>query len=261
MKRILTIFLFLSAVIMGLAMPKLWLDWQDELLQETIDVYEPMLTWQANKVDGDITESETGIEKIMERLKLFETGPAISLPQGTTVDDEAEISERAIHFLNALFEVRPEIYGYMVDFRYAWFEEGEVCPIWTVEMAFNEGWHCTLDIDEESGAILRCIIQSDSQMFATLFPDSFAACNGEESSLAFQERMNLRFCEALRYFMLRYMNLYVDAWPTAELDGIQLTMVDHPNVSLRVGLYVNPDGSLRFNYPPISETANWELPN
>ncbi len=251
MKRILIALLLVLALIVGLVMPELWLDWRDKTLEsvQIIDLSEPVLKWEANKSTDEIMETEVSGEEIAYRLRLFESGPEISIPQSTADSvDTAWVSEHAIAFLTELFEVEPSISGFFIEYRFAWFENGMTVPIWSVEMAFNDHWHCAIDIDEKNGAIMRCIIQSNGQSFASLFPNSFERSAHDEFSPYFKSQVTMRFCEALQHAMCYYDGTSISAWPTADYDGVNIAITDKKTTSITTALNVYPAEGIWFNY-------------
>ncbi len=251
MKRILIALLLVLALIVGFAMPELWLDWRDKTLEsvQIIDLSEPVLKWEANKSTDETMETEVSGEEIAYRLRLFESGPEISIPQSTAVSvDTTWVSEHAIAFLTELFEVEPSISGFFIEYRFAWFENGMTIPIWSVEMAFNEIWHCAIDIDEASGAIMRCVIQSNGQSFASLFPDSLERSGHDEFSPYFKSQVAMRFCEALQQAMCYYDGVSISAWPTLDYDAVNIAISDKQTTSITTTLNVYPPEGIWFNY-------------
>ncbi len=251
MKRILIALLLLLALIVGLVMPELWLDWRGKTLEtvQIIDLSEPILNWNANKSTDEIRETEVSGEAIAYRLRLFESGPEISIPQSSAVSvDTTWVSEHAIAFLTELFEVEPSVSGFFIEYRFAWFENGVTVPIWSVEMAFNDHLHCAIDIDEESGAIMRCVIQSNGQSFAPLFPDSFERSGQDEFSPYFKSQVAMRFCEALQQAMCYYDGVSISAWPTLDYDGVNITIIDKQTTAITTAFNVYPAEGIWFNY-------------
>lgn len=257
MKRILIALLLLLALIVGFVMPELWLNWEDKTLEsvQIIDLSEPVLKWEGNKSADQIQESEISGEEIAYRLRLFESGPEISIPQSTVDSTDTEwVSEHAVAFLTELFEIEPSISGFYIDYRFAWFENGMTVPIWSVEIAFNDHWHCAIDIDEASGAITRCIIQSNGQSFATLFPESFELSGCDEFSPYFKSQVAMAFCEALQKAMCYYDGVSVSAWPTPDYNGVNIAITDQQTAAITTALNVYPPEGIWFNcltYPTV----------
>jgi len=261
MKRVLIALLLLLALIVGFGMPELWLHWKDKTLEtvQTINLSEPILKWESSKSTDEIREAEGSGEEIAYRLRLFESGPKISIPQSSAVSvDTTWVSEHAIQFLTKLFEVEPSISGFIMDYRFAWFENGMTVPVWSVEMAFNDHWHCVIDIDEESGTIMRCVIQSNGQSFAALFPDSFERSGQDEFSPYFKSQVALRFCEALQHTMCFYDRVSISAWPTSDYDGVNITITDKQTTSITTAFNVYPPEGVWFNYftYPVEGASN-----
>lgn len=260
MKRVLIFFLFLLPVIAGLFMPDLWFHWQDNTPQEaqSIDLSEPVLSFDANKSSRDNTEiTELTGKELAHRLQLFESGPNISLPQTAgQFEDTTWVYDHALNFLNALFDAPPKVTGYIAQCRFAWFEEGFTIPIWTVEMVFNGDCQCILDIDRESGLILRSVIHSFGEPFEALFPEAFAPGDGEGGDYAFRAQVSQRFCDALEDIMSHYGDIAVSVWPTTEVGGVNISFTDDEITSITAPLLVYPGVGIWFNYPdPLEEES------
>lgn len=251
MKRVLAILLFIMAIIVGLSVPELWLNGQDSSLGEvqTIDLSEPTLHWTDDK--SATVESQISAEEIARKLELFATGPTFLLPQNTSPDaDSSWVYTKVTTFLNALFEVEPVIIWFTVDYLYTWFDNGTTIPIWSVEMVLNEMWYCSIDIDEASGIILRCSIQSNGLLWEELFPNSFADINHTGSISAFQELVSFRFCEALNtvYEMNSDKTMDISAFPIPDQSCISLSITDYQTTEVTVSLIVYPEESIMFNH-------------
>lgn len=251
MKRILIALALLLAPVVGFVMPELWLGLQDKTLEtvEIIDLSEPVLEWASDKSAEDIWESEISGEEIAYRLLLFGLGPEISIPQTMDSSDSGSwASEHAIRFLTNLFEVEPYISDVFTEYRYAWFENGIIIPIWSVEITFNDRWLCAIDIDEESGVIMRCMIQSNSLSFAPLFPNCFESSGYDEFGSQFMEQVATRFCETLQQAMCYYDGISVSTRPTVDYNGVNITIAGAEATSVTIPLRFYPTESIWFNY-------------
>ena len=252
MKRVFAILLFILAIIVGLAVPELWLNGQDSILDavQTIDLSEPKLHWNDDK--GTHVDSKNSAEEIAEKLELFATDPALLLPQSISpATDTSWVYTHAKSFLDLLFELETEVTGYIIEYRYAWFESGTTVPIWSIEMVLNGMWHCFIDIDEASGIIMRCSIHSAGAPWEELFPNSFTDGNRNTSDSALQELISFRFCEALNtlYAMSTGESTDISAFPIPDQCSIAISITDQQQTIAPIfSLYIHPEESIMFNY-------------
>lgn len=249
MKQILTILLLVCAIVVGLMMPGLWLGWQDRSLEtaQTIALSEPVLEWDSSK--GLSREGEITSEEIAWRLKLFETGPAVTVPVGTaTTDDVIWAASRAVAFLNMICEAEPDIYSADAEYQLAWFEDGTTFPFWTAYVNFNGSWRCLMTIDGESGAILECFINPNGKDLAELFPESFERASNEPDT-SFEELVSQRLCDALGFFMGRNDGGANPVIPGEYPSSVYVTFADDPDLSMTLFFSVDLVEGINLNYP------------
>ena len=262
MKRILAFLLFASAVGVGLVLPGLWLDWRERTPEgeQTLILSEPELSREAYKNSGRTFQGALTGEEIAFRFQLFASDPDFSLSQNADAStDTTWVTDHALTFLQELLEAPPVISDFIVEYRYAWFRNGFTIPIWSVEMTFNDGWYCIMDIDGQCGAILRCIIHSYGGAFADLFSESSGTGEASGSGIDLGEQAAHRFCRALQAVMSHYGNIEVSVWPTTDPGGVNITLADHQTHSLTLPLSVSPEEGIWFNHRDSRDSVQEEI--
>lgn len=250
MKHIVTALLLILAVLAGLVLPGVWLDYQDKTMDvaQTVELTEPTLEWGGNEESLQQITEITGAE-LARRVRLFASGTFMLFPFERASDEEMQwVGGCAAEFLHMLFEVPPEIQNLEAEYQIAWFEDGTTVPVWTVTVLFNRSWSGIITMDGECGAILQCAIQPNGSAFDELFPES---CHRavEDPKTALQDLVLQRFCDTLGSFMGGNQGAGKTIWLTTGPDSVYFNFEDAPTASVMARLYVDSIGGVWFNHP------------
>lgn len=190
-QKILTAFLLLLALAVGLLLPQIAMITTDRSLYgqtETVDMEEVSLLFTQD-------ESGQGLY-LIDKITAFQNGdPSIVLIGTDTAEDYDNAIAIATEALNTMMGNPPAYTNASANYELAYFSEDLAFPVWDVWLIFGDSGTANMILDDATGAILSMYIWDGGPSLDVLF--SRYRQDAEAMGIDFEQRLSMHIAAVL----------------------------------------------------------------